>query len=829
MFRDQIFSLFDKRDGVVVFPTENSARYYLGEYVRARHTTVPADIAMAFDTFSSIFKPRHQELKSATKFHRIAFVSDFMERRSDLLRYFYNPAFPDSRDRFIPFLVSILPSVRIRNRSAIRNRAILADLSLLYEAYSDFLETNGLFEPGFEEPEVPDRLPAEKYYLVGYDAEPPMQQLVTALGCPDFIETVPSGLIPEGRISQFDNENAELLFLFDRICTLRDEGVPDEDIILTTPDVERLRPFIKRVAAARSVPVSFVSEPPLTRTLPGIFLSLVEGVYNDEFSFFSLERLLLDSALPYTEENRARNRELICFMIDNNIIRGSQAFGREDQLYHELGRNEALQKHYGSIKSSIVSLFGAADGAAASKALHGLATYLFSAEEFLSSDEYDDRAVFSFILGQMDTFSRILSSLPVKLGSSFFRLFMSELPSIPYTRQGTSGGIRIYSYAQSYLMDVKYHFVFALSDKNTRIVSRDNAFLEEYETCDTSGIDVTIPLLTYYQGVSEHAYLSTSRETYAGSASAPALFAGLGHVDKAHYSGDASYDTPIMAESFKAAKPLAFNRNTSASDIGLELKLPYQERPVISYSVLDSYVTCPFLSGISLLTPMNNNRDVFEPAFMDHRKIGSFLHRVVQNFLACHEGRMLVDAERDEYKNEIRKEFMHQLEHFHFDTYTSIYLVNAYMSTMESFVDETLGKLPGFIFRSEETRLEASFDGYTLKGFADTLAESQGDCVIIDYKKGDARANAKTYQLLLYRKLLEKKEGKHADILLYFSFKNGSYLPSSEDEELQDKMENDIALTVEGYRSGEWKYTDIRDNCSGCALRSICRRRFFIQ
>lgn len=824
--------MFDKRDGVLVFPTENTARYYLGEYVRSRRTTVPASAAMSFDTFSSVFKPQHEDLKPANKFHRIAFVSDFMEKDSERLRYFYNPAFPVGRDRFIPFLVSMLPSLKLKNSAAIRSRAILADIAVLYEAYSAFLSEHSLFEPGFEEPSIPASMPEGKYYLVGYDAEPPMQQLVSALGDPDFIVKVESGLEVTGHISQFDNENAELLTIFDRICELRDEGVPDEDIILTTPDTERLRPFITRTAEARGVPVSFVSEPPLTKTLPGSFLTLVSGIYNDDFSFASLERLLLDRAFPYTEENREKNKALINFMIDRNVIRGSRSFGRDDQLFQVLREDEALQKHYGNIKSGIVSLYQASDGAAAAKALHGLTTYLFSAEEFLSSAEYDDRAVFSFILAQMDEFSRTVSSVGFRL-KSFFQLFMAELPNIPYTRQGSSEGLKIYSYGQSYLLDVKYHFVFALSDKNTRIVKRENAFLEDYETSDTGGIDVTVPLLTYYQGLCEHAYLSASRETYAGSASAPALFAGLGLVSSACYEGDTSYDMPLRTRSFAVAKELAFARNGASSDLGLSLKHPYSKDILVSYSTVDAYMTCPFMASVGQLAPMNDNRDVFEPAFMDHRKIGSFLHKVVQNFLKKHQNTMLVTDMRDEYREEIRAEFFHQLESFHFDTYTAIYLSNAYISSMESFIDETLEKLPSFIFRGEETKLTATFDGYTLKGFTDTIAESQGDTVIIDYKKGDAKANAATYQLLMYRKMLENNDDvskrKRADVLLYFSFKNGCYVDSVDDEESEERMAEDIRTTVDGYRSGDWHYTEVRDNCSGCAMRSICRRRFFIQ
>ena len=837
MFRERIFKIFDNKDGVLVFPTENVARYYMSEYVRERKCTIDASFAISFDTFASLFSPSHKDEAVATRFHRIAFVSSFMEKYANKLTYFYNPAFPESTSRFIPFFVSILPSIKLKNRGLVRQKALLNDLDLLYKHYVEFLSMHKLFEPNYEEYKVPDEVKNNKYYLIGYDAEVPMQMLYKELGEPSFIERITLEVNEKREFYLYNNEKAELLSIFDKIYKLREEGVNKEDIILSSPDVERLRPYIERVALDRAIPISFVSEVPLSKTLPGSFLTLIENIYSEDFSFVTLERLLLNSALPYTDEVKKSNRALINFMIDNNIIRGSKYFSSSDPLFSALLHNRELKAHYSAIKSGIVNLFSASDGSAATKALHALTEHLFSSTEFLSTDESDDRAIFSFILNQMNNFSSTVSSLGVKI-SSFFSLFLADLDNTNYVRQRSEEGVKIYSYKQAYLLDAPYHFVFALSDKNSRVSVRENNFLKEYELEESPAIDVTEALLNYYQSLSRNAYLSGSRETYDGTASAPAFYSSANKCINSVYTGDGKSEYAMRQRSFKAAKNTAFKLQKPNESLGLSLSLPFNKDIIqVSYSTLEDYLTCPFMASIRLFVNMNENRSNFVPATMDHLKIGSFLHNTIQTFLNRYKGVPLLEASKDKYKEELLSVFNSLLKEEHFDYYTELFIINNYTPSLNKFIDDTLSTYPGFTFLGDETRLTSTNkeEGYLIKGFTDTIAESEGNTIVIDYKKGKAKEKLNTYQLLLYKKLLKTADNvalrRDANILLYFGFDKGEcgYARDKHDEEDEVQLDEQIERVVTGYKEGIWKYTDNSKNCENCAMRSICRKRFFIK
>ena len=98
-FVEEIFRLLDQTDSTLVFPTENAARHWLSMYVRQRRTSVLASRAIALDSFAKLFAPV-DEKKPSNKYHRLAFVADFLSSRQSGLKYLYDDAFFPYRRSF---------------------------------------------------------------------------------------------------------------------------------------------------------------------------------------------------------------------------------------------------------------------------------------------------------------------------------------------------------------------------------------------------------------------------------------------------------------------------------------------------------------------------------------------------------------------------------------------------------------------------------------------------------------------------------------------------------------------------------------------------------
>lgn len=818
MLRDDIFSCLDRNDGILVFPTENSARYYISEYVRTRRCAVLASRVIAFDRFREQFLPQHGNLEAVTPYHRLAFAAAFLEQNSERLKYFYNPAFPESRDRFVSFFTKILPSLEVRRSEFIRNRSLFADLSLLYDSYCAFLKENGLYEPDYEHCSR-ERLEG-KYYLVGFDAESQMQLFYEELGRP--AELVPLTLSApwSNPLHIFDNECAEISTIFDMIEELCGGEVSYDDVILSSPDVQRLRPYLEREASERGIPLDFVTDIPLSDTVPGRYLTLLGTLYREKLSFSSVERFLLCTAFPFTEKVMQLNREIIKAMIENGVLSCGLEFSGD--VMRHLVSAEAFEQ-YMMIKSSVISLAEAKDGAAVARAVHRLNTALFDTDEFGTEAEQRDR--FSFILRELDSFSKLVSSLNLTL-SSFYQLFLRQLQNTTYNLGAHEKGVKVYRYGQDYLIDVPYHFVFALSAQNTVRQDSELPFLEDYEISERMVVDTTDIVLRYYQSLSEGTYLSSSQETYDGAASAPFVFISEGLTRHEEYRNDESAGMYYRVHSFSRASDTAFSPHSSREDMGRELLLPSAEKPVLSYTQISEYERCPFAEGANVCFALRDTPDSFEPSVTDHMEIGNFLHKVMETFLERHVGVPFSTDCEDGYIAELQEVFRSLLaDSFWFDQYTKDYIHTAYYGSMAAFIRAVNKELPSFTFEKSEKKLRRDYGSYVLKGFADTVGSSQGDSVIIDYKKGDAKVNAKGYQLLIYNRLL----GKDSEKLLYFSFKDGCFRESASGEVIEAALDAAIEAAASGYAGGVWSYTDERNNCRGCSYRTLCRRRFSVR
>lgn len=832
--RDEIFRLLKEDVCTLVFPTENSARYYLSEYVREEKVSIPSSRAIAYDDFAKLFAPRHDNLKPANKYHRLSFISSMLESGNSGLTYLYSDSLSSNSQRFIPFLSKILPSLEENSvESRIVNDRLFRDLQILKSRYSDFLSSHSLFEPGWEKHSVKNNKDTViDHVLVGFDAEIPMQRLLEELEDRKGIRILSNPGNADIEYEKFDSEEAELEMLFSRLSALKREGTAYQDIILSTPEVERLAHILERKSLEYDIPLVFMKSLKLSETVPGRFLFSIKRCFDEKLSFHSLENLLLNTSFPYLDMER--NRSLISFMIDMNVERGCVSYKKNDELFRKLSKaHSPLLDFYKTLKGAIISICTSDNGQALITSLHALSSLLFGKEEFKASRD-EDVDVYSFILNELSQLARVIKESGLKV-SNLFATFMKEAENIVYVSQKKEEGIPVYSYGQDYLMDSKYHFIFAINDSSYRREEKALSFLDDHEIENRKSYAVTDALISYYESISENVFITGSDVTNDGPAETPTYFVLKDRVKKAFAS------EKIVGGGLERSLCIANRTGLGASgcDIASDDGNGYRKIDIstyhFSYSAISRYAKCPYRAFLEYeLVPDNSDDeeylDVFEPSKQDDAKIGSFLHIVIQAFMEKHFNTLISAENIEAYNQEIEEILDEKLENeYSFDEYTKRSIKGKYLSALQGAVQFLLipkktRSIAVGPFRPKANELKLSDD--TFSGFVDTVIEdAEGRVYLIDYKKGKAPA---TYQLILYSMLYEKNNIDNVEDAVFYSMSDSEYKGFDDEKWIEQKAQLDLdySKTREGYLEGIWKATPGKENCSYCKERSICRRRY---
>ncbi|MBP5161477.1 MAG: PD-(D/E)XK nuclease family protein, partial [Spirochaetales bacterium] len=602
---------------------------------------------------------------------------------------------------------------------------------------------------------------------------------------------------------------------------------------ISTPDVEELRPYLERRSREYNTPLSFMRSLKLSETVPGRYLFSIRRCISENLSFNSLEALLLDASLPH--QNMETNRNLIRFMIDHNHLSGNLDFSSDD-LFRDLSRDarersdERMFNLYKNLKSALSAIRKAKGGDELIRDIHGLTTLLLGNDEFSVSDPMD-KDVYSFIFSKLAEISSTLKECSLNLGN-LFSIFMGEVEQLSYVAQQKKDGIRVYQYGQDHLLDIPYHFLIGLNDSNAVVREVDLGFLEDHEVQRRNTIDVTSELLSYYQSVSAHAWISGSETSYSGSQSSPSFFVKQNAVE--------NYDLPDWEPLLEKAdlESFAHAQKTSLAPKGPDLSTDCYGKPMdpdsvkLSYTSISTYVRCPYSEYLRIGLTRHVPED-FEPARQDDREIGSFLHEVIQAFMKNHLGQLLNVSDLENYHTEIGNTFDEMLENNRFfDAYTKASIRGRYLEPLKNVITLLLDPtckyhIGPFIPRKNEQHLDYN---QSFTGSIDTVIEGQdGQIYLLDYKKGDGKA---TYQLVLYKRLFEEAfPDKTVKDCFFFSMKDGSFkgFDAAKWAEQEEKLDSDIGQTLSGYAEGNWIATPSKDACQLCRERSICRRRFNLQ
>ena len=833
---NDLFDLAEK-GYILVFPTEEAARGFSVRYVQERKKGLKASSAIAFDTFSSLFFPEAELRECASEIDRIIFSNYASSHLSDSFRYFSSSGYPEVKERIAPYIKSMLQNLPEAFLLEKRSRAAENDLRLIEREYTVFLSRLGLYEPLFENIEIPEF--ANDYVLVMPAAFPKEERIAEAIKDNPHVHIVQDNAADGLCIRKFECEKEEIRALFCRIRDLLDKGVPYSDIVISTAAEDRLRLRLEEESYLFNIPLEFVSGSSPLFSPSGAFILSLSEIYDTSYSLDALKAFFLNPAIPFREPDELRR--FIEFSISASI---TSAPSFEKDRYMKVPQAEG-GSWYRTLRFTLDKLMSERDGDKVLQHLHALMAGLLMPEEFNGNEE--DAAVYSFAMHEAEIFlkkAKQAEKAGYSLDRPLFPLFISYLESEKYVPRNKSVGIRVYPFTQDAALSARHRFIIALNDDESTVRVKKAKFLSDYEIKqERTDADITGDVLSSYALFSDSLYLSASLETYSGFV----LPLSLLHSVDDRADGDSWRDEavhrrcgriyPLQRCGYEAAELASLRTVPPDESFAYEMKGHSAELPLsLSFSSFSSYVRCPYTYALKYVFGLDRLKS-YVPAALDTAEMGTRLHRVLERYYKGEGGNpdedipRIFEEEMEGWKNGVGlAQYSPRATDLVIANLRSVYLKNliSISREMDSFSEP--------FDKGLEAWLEESFaeSGFLLKGKVDRLALSpDGEgFLVFDYKSRNAfqksELEKQSFQTYIYKLLVERKYGNGVLKAYFVSLRDGK-LTEAPFELSDEEVIAALGRVSESIAGGDWHAEPSSENCDGCIYRSICRRRFVVR
>lgn len=831
----ELFSLVDK-GSIIVLPTEESARAVLKCYVKSRKRGILASQIISFDRFASLFL--REDKRAVDDFERLLFSEAFQEHEVEKLSYFYNPEYPEMKDNLSPFIRSMLPSLNEVFEKEIKDKNLYKDLVHIMDSYKAFLEKNDLIEMGWAQ--YKDRELDKDYYLLESDAFPKERKLLKVLSDNPKIHRINIER-KECNLTIYKNEAIELRALFQKIRELIKEGVPLNDIAISTSALTRLRPYIEREAALFDLPLNFVPGIAVKSTPPGRFMLSLNELYQKNYRIDDMKRFFLDPAFRFKDSD-----EVYAFISKAVALSVKDGRDRKNDRYRALGF-----PIYSKFRSALDSLMKEKDPLKVRVRYESLVSLLFGEERFVNSDINDK--VYSFTLDAFSRFLKEAESFESMLSKPLFPVFLDYVETLQYTPREKVKGINVYPFSEAALTPYRYHFLISLNENESHKLIREASFLSEYERESFSDVEITEALLASYQLVNDNISYSSSENTYSGySLPLVALMDSAKRVERIdedpyqreNEGKELSYIYPLEREGYERALKSSFKDNKIHEEI-IGIKSDY---PKLSFSVVDDYRKCPYRYALKYLYGLDKTPP-FEIVTFDYLELGTRLHSILERFFKSGEKdsekiKDYFDEEMNAWFDGMRYSADGNLIPMEFGSASATkelisYVEHKCFENLKSIVNKIIVE-SDVIKDGNEIRFSSDIDNsYRLSGIADMIASSKlnDSFIIYDFKSGSKfdkkELPVKSLQFSIYDILMkcdERFKDKNVEKGVFVTIKDANVVTGWEYDDERAKADKALLDEVAALiKSGNWNMSEDKNECQGCAYKGICRRKFVIR
>lgn len=895
----RIFDEFEKGN-ICVFKNTGEARHSLIKYAMTGKS-IEEKYAITINCFKNYFVKNNGDKSSITPVMRHLFVSEFL--KNNHLPYFIGTGHPESLERLSLFVSKLLPSLkRIKESDAytLLDKKMVDDVELLYSSYNEFLEDRGLYEVNYNEYQkanADDSIMSENYSIIASDTMQDLNRFYSSIDKPSNITLIKS-LDENGKtnLESFGNCAEENSVQLRRIAYLLNDGVNINDIALTLSDFDNQIEDIKRESEKYNIPLSVKPFALLKNHCDCKYFYGLKNLYDEKFSLSTMKEFFLDGGLFFKDEFQMK--ELIRIGIDANINHG-QLDASNDTWSEKLNPKKIRQSQkelypyllsfYKDFKNGIILLNEASTEEDVKSSLSSLEALLFKERlEVNPSDAYLS------VMKEFKAYYLALKSCNIKVQDRLFSHLVGFLDDVKYedkTRREVSG-IQVYSYPESSTLNYKYHFILGMNHGATETIFKPLDILppsidEELREEE----NLTYSILNDYITNSGNNYLSYGCDTYSGSQLPPSFFIendlsskkrfNLPMIDNPYKQEELLFarkseffvPVPLQIKGFKKADLTVlettrfsmadknmFNEtfiNKNFFDEFLKASTNDKGEIKLSATSIDTFKKCPYKWALTYI--MKIHEQPFDIVPLDHREVGTFLHKVMERFFSNvkNEDKRFFSGNLEKYTIMLSEIFDAELYEYSkgdkSPTLSSlIYIEDAFKSKVMNILKNECENFDGLESFGFEKYLEYAdvlvSESYSIpfciNGLIDRIVtlEDQG-YAIIDYKKNKATVKQKSfksgieetgelksYQFPCYRALMNNNN-MDAKSAAYYGFNDGKYEFVFQDDDnflikIDEIFNNVLKSMLQSIKSGNFKTTPSKDNCEGCSFRQICRKRY---
>jgi CRISPR/Cas system-associated exonuclease Cas4 (RecB family) len=849
-----VFHAMDSGD-ICVFPSEVSARSYLSLYALSGSKGAAfSDHAISFDTFRKLFIPDSETAVLATPTIRQLFLSASVKEGLSL-PYFLHGSHEESEGSIIRYLSTILPQLKPLEQSeafSTLDPGMQQDYRTLSVAYGEFLSSHSIVEPDYLEPVIP---PGHGTYRVLFcDSILGFSRFYKKLGSPSWVIPVPVEE-PEEKplLLEYSNHVTEIKETLREIHRLLEEGVPCRDIVISTAREETMASRIADEAKLYDVPlVVRLSQHPLDYAA-GRFFQQLRDLYQEEFSFQTMEQFLLENGIPWNEKEQKDHLDLLSHAVDLAIDQGS--LHGEDLWDIQLRRKNEKHLHdwYLRFKQFVISLNEKKSFGDFLVAFHGFEDQYFLPTQW-NGTKGEDLA--RFCVNSMESLAGEMKEAGVvNADGGFLSLFLSYLKDKPYVPQHAGEkGINLYRWTDSAAISVPHHFILSLDWGATQSIDKPFSCLGE-AVSEKLREEEDLTKATLETLGEKGVVLSYHKSDYQGEYLAPAFFSDV-------RKGETSDDPYVMEQTLWAKGDVPGKANNAQSDSYMSAKghcldrngveqyskgghpwpralVDKQKEKNLSPTLLDLFKKCPFAYACRYFLGAKETN--YSVDIIDHKTIGSVLHRTYERFFRQFQDKPFDSAEIDRYREQLERLFTESVNEKFGPSgpnpFVRVWLIHTYQEQCTKILEEEadcFDHLHSVLFEKGEERTWIGFrQSFTVEGKVDRiLTLDDGTLALVDYKKGEAPMKSSdtefsTIQLPVYRYLF-------GNVMTagYYSVKTGKYVIiwSEYNPSMMATGDKTFAKVMEAFaehfESGIYETTDDSDNCANCAYRSVCRRRY---
>jgi hypothetical protein len=891
----RIFDEFEKGN-ICVFNNISEARHSLIEYAMTGKS-IEMKYAITIDTFKNYFVEDKGDKIKITPVMRLLFVDEFL--KNNKLSYLISDRYPESIDRLSLYVSKLLPSLkRLKESSAYKllDVKMISDVELLYTKYNEFLNDRNLYEANYDEYKYENcdsNLMDENYSIIASDTIQDLNRFYKSIGSPANISFI-SSLDDVGNINleSFENCAEEEAIQLRRIAFLLNDGVNVNDIAITLSDFNNQIEDIKREAKKFNIPISYKPVTPLKNYSECKYFYGLKNLYDERFSLSTMKEFFLDSGLNF--KDKSSKRALIRIGIDANINHG-QITDSNDTWCEKLTPKKirksqielyaSLIQFYNKFKTNVINLNRANTEEELKSCLDSLDSLLFEERD----DSNIPSEVYKRIMREFEIYFDAMKSCKMKVQHMLFSHLIDFLNDVKYEGKENKepSGIQIYSYPESGTLNYKYHFILGMNHAATETIfkpldilppSIDEEFREEES--------LTYPILNNYITSIGKTYISYSGENYSGSQLPPSFFIernlsqkgrlDIPLIDNPYKAEELFYSkkvdsfkvVPLQMAGFKKANATVFT-NTRFSmadknmedpemiDLFLEASKNDKGEIKLSSTSIDTFKKCPYKWALKYVMKINDMD--FDIVPLDHREVGTFLHKVMEVFFrrVKQEDKRFFSANLEKYEEMLSSIFDDELYAYSKGDKSPtpsalIYIKDAFKGKVMNILSNECENFDGLESYGFEKHLEyhSVLEGetfnipYYIDGLIDRIVtlEEQG-YAIIDYKKSNATikekafrqgieetGELKSYQFPCYRVLMNNND-MDAKKAAYYGFNDGKYEFVFQDDEdfllkIDEIFSNVVKEMLLDIKNGNFKTTPSKSNCAGCSYRQICRKRY---